>query len=297
MRAIDVHVHLYPPEASRDPCAWAEVNGEPQWSTLCTRCRKDGRPVQFFVSVDELLREMDAAGVERSVLLGWYWETQAACVAQNRFYVDCVRAHPDRLSAFATVQVSAGAAALEEVWWAKEHGLIGLGELSPHAQGIAMDDARWTELLALAADLEMPVNLHVTDPLSRSFPGRVETPLVDFVNLARAFPRTRFVLAHWGGGLAFDVASRELTNVWFDTAASPLMYGEEVWARALAAAGPARILFGSDFPLRLYPRAEEGSGWATFVGEARRALAPSVPQALNDVLRENAAALLWGGVR
>lgn len=31
-------------------------------------------------------------------------------------------------------------------------------------------------------------------------------------------------------------------------------------------------MFGSDFPLRLYPRTEEGSGLAALVAEARRVM-------------------------
>ena len=36
------------------------------------------------------------------VLLGWYWESAETCAWQNRFYAACIRAHADRLSAFAT---------------------------------------------------------------------------------------------------------------------------------------------------------------------------------------------------
>lgn len=288
MRALDAHVHLYPAAVNRDPAAWAAANGEPHWATLCTRRRKDGRPVQLFPNVDELLRTMDAAGVERSVLLGWYWETPAACAQQNRFYADCVRAHPDRLSAFATVHPADGAA-LVEVHWAREQGFCGLGELSPHSLGIAVGDPRWRDVLALAGELALPVNLHVTEPESRPFPGRVETPLEDFVTMARDFPRTRFILAHWGGGLAFQPRMRAAANVWFDTAASPLLYGPDVWTQAVAAVGAERLLFGSDFPLRLYPTQEEGDGLATFVAAA---VANLSPETRDRALRTNAAALL-----
>src|SRR5258708_14383061 len=78
----------------------------------------------------------------------------------------------------------------------------------------------------------MPVNLHVTDPASRKYPGRIETPLEDFVRLAREFPASQFILAHWGGGLAWSPEAAALPNVWFDTAASPLLYGPEVWKKA-----------------------------------------------------------------
>lgn len=267
MPIIDSHVHLYPPEANRDPAAWAAAQGEPHWAELCTRRRKDGRPVQTFPSVDQLLRDMDAAGVTKAVLLGWYWQKHATCVVQNKFYADCIRAHPDRLAGFATVQPKAGAVAFEEACRAMEDGLAGFGELSPHSQHFAIDDPVWRQILALAAEWKVPVNLHVTDPASKPYPGRVATPLADFVRLAREFPATNFLLAHWGGGLAWSPAAAALTNVWFDTAASPLLYGPEVWSKT----PPERVLFGSDYPLVLYPKTETAPGFGGLLAEAKKA--------------------------
>ena len=77
MRVIDSHVHLYPAELNCAPVAWAESHGEMQWAGLCLRRRKNGLAVQGFPSVEELLQEMDRAGVERVVLLGWYWANAA----------------------------------------------------------------------------------------------------------------------------------------------------------------------------------------------------------------------------
>src|SRR5471032_3166230 len=99
MQIIDSHVHLYPPELNCNPAAWAAKSGETQWAALCLRRRADGRAVQAFPGVDELVREMDRAGVERAILLGWYWEKPETCVWQNRFHGECVRAHPQRLAA------------------------------------------------------------------------------------------------------------------------------------------------------------------------------------------------------
>jgi uncharacterized protein len=264
---IDVHVHLYPPEVNREPVAWAAAQGEKHWAELCTRQRKEGKPVQGFPSLDQLLRDMDSAGVTKAVLLGWYWENHATCVGQNRFYANCIRAHPDRLAAFATVNPKAGPAAFDEACRAMNDGLIGFGEVSPHSQHFGLDDPVWQQILALAAELKMPVNLHVTDPVSRKFPGRVGTPLKDFSWLAREFPATTFILAHWGGGLAWSREATALPNVWFDTAASPLLYGPEVWGKALT----DRVLFGSDYPLILYPQTENAPGMGGLLGEARQA--------------------------
>jgi predicted TIM-barrel fold metal-dependent hydrolase len=269
VRILDAHVHLYPPEINRDPAGWAAAHGEPHWALLCTRRRRDGRPVQSFPDAEELLRELDAAGIERALLLGWYWEHPASCALQNRFFADCLRAHPDRLSAFATVQPAAGPAVCRaELDCARDEGLCGVGELSPHAQHHDLAAPGLEEVLAWAGAAGWPVNLHVTDPAAGPYPGRIATPLADFRALALRFPGTRFILAHWGGLLPLAGDGPAPANVWYDTAASPLVHGPEIWERFLHAVGPERVLFGSDHPLHLYPR-ETGSGLARFVAEAR----------------------------
>lgn len=282
MEIIDAHVHLYPLAVNRDPAGWAAARGELHWATLCTRRRLDGSPVQAFPTVAQLLYDMNAAGIRRAVLLGWYWEHHATCVEHNAFYASCLQAYPTRFAAFATVHPGAGEGALDEVRRAKESGFTGLGELSPHSQHVPLGDPIWRRILTLAGELEMPVNLHVTDPASRAYPGRVETPLADFVALAKDFPKTNFILAHWGGGLAWAEAAADLRNVWFDTAASPLLYGPEVWGKGRL----GRVLFGSDYPLVLYPKTGAGLGFTGLVEEAKAAGADE------SIFRVNAATLL-----
>lgn len=290
MPVIDAHVHLYPRDVDADPSGWAAAQGERHWAALCTRRRRDGRCVQTLPTVDQLLAALDAAAIDRAVLLGWYWEKPDTCAWQNRFYAECIRAHPDRLSAFATLHPAAGRVeTLREVRRAHAEGLIGIGELSPHSQAYGVDDPVFAAVLELAGELGLPVNLHVTDPASRPYVGRIETPLRDFVGLARAYPRTTFILAHWGGMLpALDGAASAaaLPNVYYDTAASPLLYDAGVWSRALPAFGADRVLFGSDFPLNLYPKLDELPGLVRLAAEAR------LGGADERVLGGNAARLL-----
>jgi predicted TIM-barrel fold metal-dependent hydrolase len=291
MRIIDAHVHLYPNEISHAPAAWAAAHGERHWAALCTRIRRDGRPVQAFPSVDALLRAMDAAGVERVVLQGWYWENFANCAAQNRFYDECVRTHPSRLAACATLHPHAGReATLAEIRRAADAGFAGLGELSPHSQGFSNEDATWRDALALAGDLKLPVNLHVTEPEGKNYPGKIATPLDDFVRLAEAHRATTLVLAHWGARLPLHAELgarvRKLENVFYDTAASPLIYSPPVIGEMIAALGPERVIFGSDFPLFLYPHAP-----ATEPGAMRRFIDEFATAGLSD---EALAALMSG---
>ena len=228
--------------------------------------------MQTLPTIAELLAAMDAAGISRAVLLGWYWEKPETCAWQNRFYAECVRAFPDRLSAFATIHPAAGRKKVrEEMVRSQAEGLVGLGELSPHSQIFPIDDPVFGEALSLAGDFGWPVNLHVTDPASRPYVGRIETPLGDFVRVARMYPRTNFILAHWGGMLRLVLPDETsaLENVYYDTAASPLLYDAGVWGRALPLCGRERVLFGSDFPLNLYPKLDEAPGLIRLVGEAQ----------------------------
>ena len=73
------------------------------------------------------------------------------------------------------------------------------------------------------------------------------TPLEDYVKLATSFPETTFILAHWGGGLPFFELNQQvrgtLSNIYYDTAASPLIYEPSIFRRVIDLIGPepARI--------------------------------------------------------
>jgi predicted TIM-barrel fold metal-dependent hydrolase len=271
---VDCHVHHYPPEAIADPASWAAARREPRWAEMVGP-RADGAvSLQGWADTDQLLRDMDQAGLDRSVLLGWYWENPATCAEQNRFLAACARRHPDRLEAAAVIQPICGEAALRaELDRCRDEGMCALGELCPPAQGYGYTDPGLDFALELAGRWGWPVNLHVTDPLSRPYPGRVETPIEDLLALVGRRRETRFVFAHFGGLLPLFGLHRAMprppANVWYDTAASPLLYRAEVLPRMVGAVGADRILFGSDYPLRLYPRQQERPDFARFLAEIR----------------------------
>ena len=67
------------------------------------------------------------------------------------------------------------------------------------------------------------------------------------------FQKATIVCAHWGGGLPFYALMPEvkeiLTNVYFDTAASPFLYTPDVFQTVADLVGTDKILMGSDCPL------------------------------------------------
>jgi predicted TIM-barrel fold metal-dependent hydrolase len=258
MPIIDSHIHLYPAEVSADPVAWGTAHGEPWWTQCVAPPRRP--TLQGWADVGTLLRDMDRAGVGQCVMLGWYWERQETCELQNRWYLDWVRQHPDRLRAFAAVQPASGARGLDALKAALDAGLCGVGELFPEVQGFSLTDDAWGRVVALAAERRVPINLHVTDPAVPLGPASATrpTPLDGYVRLARDFPAASFILAHWGGGLPFyelnPRVAAALRNVHYDTAASPLLYDRRIFRRVVDLIGPERILFGTDYPLLCFPR-------------------------------------------
>lgn len=272
MVIVDCHVHLFPDAAAAGPQGWAGARGEHRWAAMVAP-RPDGRQVQGWAGVDRMLRDMDAAGIGRAILQGWYWERHETCVEHNRCMADAIAAHPDRLSAVAALHPSAGPATLDDLRRARDSGFVGIGELCPEAQGYAHSDPLFEQVLALAAEWRWPVTLHVTEPAGRGYPGRVETPFAAITALAGSHPSVRFVLAHWGGLLPFyemnAAVARMLAGVCYDTAASPLIYGPGIATAVCSTIGTDRILFGSDYPI--LPRGQREPTFGPFLDAVREA--------------------------
>jgi len=288
-RIIDCHVHYYPESVFSDPLAWAKLQHEPHWASLV-----GPKSIQGWADVSTMLKDMDAAGVEKAVLLGWYWEHQSSCTQQNEWYAKCLAEAPDRFAAFAAVQPSAGTRGFDEVRRRIDSGFCGIGEMLPAIQGFDITSHPvWFDICQWASANNIPVNMHVTEPAGHRYKGKVETPLQDYINLAEHFPDLKLILAHWGGGLPFyqlnPYCADKLKNVWFDTAASPLIYSPKIWRSVVDMVGSDRVLFGSDYPLRIYPK-KALPGFADLVAEAGNSGLSSVE--LQQVFSTNVETLL-----
>jgi predicted TIM-barrel fold metal-dependent hydrolase len=264
---VDAHIHMYPAEAAADPAAWGRARGEPGWAAVVAPPGR--RSVQGWADPKTLIADMDEAGVGSCAMLGWYWERQETCDLQNGWYSELIRRHPGRLVGFAAVQPAAGQRAIDGLERALDSGLCGVGEILPRAQGFDLGSPWWGRVVAAAIRRGAPITLHATDPGAGPAAGP-KTPLDAYVRLAREYPEATFILAHWGGGLAMEEppAGEPLPpNVFFDTAASPLLYDPGVFRRAVDRVGAGRIIYGSDYPLILYPKHSRRPGFKRFLDE------------------------------
>lgn len=243
---IDFHTHVFSPELAarrdeylrKDPC-FGELYSNPRAK---------------IATAEELIASMDKAGVDISVVLNFGWASQQLCTETNDYIMDCVGRYPHRLVGFFAVQPAAGDEALAEIERCAAAGLKGIGELRPDSQGFDLGDAA---LMAPFAEAVRRHNLviltHASEPVGHVYPGKGDVLPQMLYRFITAFPDLRLVCAHWGGGLPFyalmpEVASA-LQNVWFDTAASPFLYRDEIFCHMADILGPERILFGTDYPL------------------------------------------------
>ena len=261
----DSHVHCYPKEVIADPVGWARKCGEPHWEHLVTS------GPQGWADPEELLSAMDRDGIEKVLLQGWYWENPETARRQNDWHAEWTARHPDRLMGCLVVhpEMEDVEAVFKE---AEEWGAVAVGECLPQVQNEAgWQHPAWTRILDRTSLLSWPLTLHVTEPVGHEYPGRVETCLMETIQVIEDHPRQKWILAHWGGGLPFYSMNKRirkaLNRVWFDTAASPLLYDERVWKSLCGLIGPEKILFGSDFPLLVYPSAQGVPGWQLLLEE------------------------------
>lgn len=290
---IDAHIHLYAPEVSIDPRAWGEARGESDWVNCVAPA--DRATLQGWATVERLLRDMDEAGVDRVVLLGWYWRNQATANLQNGWFANWIKAYPDRLTAFAAVVPSAGNAWCDDLRRVLDLGFRGIGELLPQAQGFTFADESFAMLMQIARDYRVPTNIHATDSLSMT-PGAcvVRTPLEGYLGLVEDFPENIFILAHWGAGLPFYELNPKVKalfrNTFYDTSASALLYHPSVYRRVCDLVGADRILFGSDYPLLTHRRITREP---TFLQDLQDARSAGLSESeLQRILGENARRLL-----
>lgn len=275
---IDSHTHVFPPEVRERP---SSVEEEEAMFHLMF-----GHGRSRMVGPGMMLEEMDTAGVDMAVLCPFPWMTTERCRENNDYLLEVAAAHPDRFLAFAIANPRHGKRAVEEARRCLEAGARGLGEIHAEPQGFDLaDEETMAPLMKTALEFDVPLLLHVNEPVGHLYPGKGPITPREVHRLIEAFPEVRLILAHWGGGLPFYELMPEVAelcaNVCYDTAASPYLYRSEIYRLAAAAAGEHKILFATDYPLLPYDRT---------LADARAGMADDT--LLKAVLGGNAARLL-----
>ena len=243
---IDAHTHIFPPDVMENREIFAKRDSSFDFIYSNPKAR--------MVTYQELVEEMDSAGVDKAIACGFPWKSLDLCRNHNNYMIEAVSAYPDRLIGLAMVNPVAGQACDKEIERCLEGGLSGIGELSADAQGFRLDDERTAGRIAAAAqEADIFLLLHVNEDVGHFYPGKTPTTPASAYRFLEKHPDAVTILAHWGGGLFFYELMPEVakvtSSVYYDTAASPFLYSPAIYKAAVDIAGPGRILFGTDYPL------------------------------------------------
>ena len=216
--------------------------------------------------------ELDKHGVARAALI-------ASLPGDETSVAAAIAAHPSRFAGYFMVNpLAPGAAAAAES--ALQAGLRGLC-FFPAMHRYSMHDERAVALLEMAASRGnclafvhcgvLSVGVRAKLGLPSPFDLRFSSPL-DLHALALRYPKLPFVIPHFGAGLFREalMLCDLCPNVYLDTSSRNgwMKYQETgcdlagVFRRALAVAGPSRLLFGSDSSF--FPR-----GWHRAIFDAQ----------------------------
>jgi len=243
---IDAHCHILP--ASFPPRLAALRQQDATIASLFPTANPR------MATAEGLIDAMNAAGVDRAVVMGLGWRTLEVAHEVNDYLIESVSRFPGRLTGFCSVNPAWGTAAVTELERCLAAGLRGLGELHADSQGF--DITRRDQLAPLLGPLrerDLPVLVHASEPVGHQYPGKGHTTPDQLYRFIENFPENSIICAHWGGGLPFYALMPEvpaaLHNVYFDSAASPLLYRPEIFAAVSRLVGANRILFATDYPL------------------------------------------------
>jgi uncharacterized protein len=249
---IDIHTHVFPTECVEDRGPWLK---DPQFSLLYQEKKSS------MVDCHGLMEYMELEEVSYAVGLSYPWSEK-----------DLAERHNDYLSAFlpnknillfGSVPVTGSADIAGTVKTLKERGFHGIGEVGFYHTGFHEPEGAFLdELLLQAGRYNLPVNLHMNEPLGHRYPGKYQPNFELLFEVLEKHPEVTIIFAHWGGGLLFYEMMPEVEKIsrnwYYDTAASPYLYSHSIYEKAIHLAGSEKILLGTDFPLLGTKRYLEG---------------------------------------
>jgi predicted TIM-barrel fold metal-dependent hydrolase len=243
---IDFHTHVVPPAIKerrdkylgRDAC----------FSLLYAE------PKARLITAEELITAMDEHEIDKSVILNLGWTSHELCIETNDYILESIDRFPNRLIGFCAIQPLAGDEAIIEMQRCARNGAKGIGEMRPDVQGFNFkDNSVMKPIIEAIIEHGLIFLTHTSEPVGHQYFGKGRiTPEVIYPLIVN-FPDLKLVCAHWGGGLPFYALMPEvgeaLSNVYFDTAATPFLYKPQIFKQVADIIGSDKILFGSDYPL------------------------------------------------
>lgn len=216
------------------------------------------------ISHEDMLRRMDAAGIERAFLVA---ARNGPLLHRSSYHIpyelvaEAVRQYPDRFHGLAGLDPTLGMAGVRELEKAvKEYGFIG-AHFYPHWFELAPDHAKWYPFYAKCVELDIPVQLQVGQSMLYD-PGHrlrsVGRPIaLDAV--ACDFPELKLIGIHVGIPWTDEMIAMawKHPNVYIGTDAHSPKYWPEAFVKYINSYGQDKVIFGTDFPVLGFERTRE----------------------------------------
>ncbi len=242
---IDSHTHLIPPDVIKN---WSHyANRDATFAELFHRSSKTS-------TAEQLLEVMNNHGIAKSVVLGMGWTDNSLNEYVNDYLLESFHKYPDKIVPVTGIVPSSGNQGIYEAERCLSAGSRGFGEIHAYSQNYNLIDFDlMAPYIVMLGEYDYPLIVHGSEPVGHQYPGKGNTGPDILENFVGKFPNSKIVLAHWGAGLPFyelmPEISSNFTNVFYDSAATTLLYEEKIFEIVEKIAGPKRILFGSDYPL------------------------------------------------
>ncbi|MCP5367602.1 MAG: amidohydrolase [Hyphomicrobiales bacterium] len=214
------------------------------------------------ITLDEMLRRMDAAGIERAFLIAPKIGQRGLPGCYHLPYgvvADAVRAHPDRFHGLAGIDPTEGMDGVRELERAvTELGFIG-AHVYPHWFELAPDHARFYPFYAKCVELGVPIQLQVGQSLiyTPRQPRRSTGRPITLDSVACDFPELKIIGIHIGIPWHDEMIAMawKHANVFIGCDAHAPKYWPESFVRYLGSYGKRKVIFGTDFPVIGFERA------------------------------------------
>jgi len=219
-----------------------------------------------------------------SILGSWghtsptYFPSPGDVTAGNEAMRGIVRAHPELVKGYVTVNPNYPDHAIAEIELGLAVGMVGI----KLAASRRASDALLDPVAALAAERGVPVLQHAWQHRRREVPNQEISDALDLLELAARHSDASFILAHLGGGGDWAHSLRALSgvrNVWVDLSGSGVDRG--MLELCLECVGPERLVWGTDLTM--------DTGWA----KLRALEALGLPADALEAIRWKTAARLF----
>jgi uncharacterized protein len=252
-RAIDTVVNPLTPEIVKLRPAWSA-------SFHTEKMKREARVVAGY-DYDEMIRMMDAAGIERAFLVAakigqlgipGSWHLPYEMVAE------AVRLHPDRFHGLAGIDPTEGMKGVRSLERAvRDLGFIG-AHLYPHWFELAPDHAKYYPFYAKCVELDIPIQLQVGQSLvyDKSRPLRSVGRPITLDAVACDFPELKLIGIHIGIPWTDEMIAMawKHENVFIVADAHAPKHWPPQFVRYINSYGQDKVMFGTDFPVLGFER-------------------------------------------